>query len=520
MNILSPEDAEMAKQCIHEMFDRKAFQEGVDFAESCTGETLLVEQVRGYTWAEAGLHLEDKGMAIAVWNHLGTGNPGIAYNMANTENELWLLAVKQNGRIAALESARTHLHQARALFNRLGDDTKTPKHLRVQALTNLGNTYDHMGRDIDALDCYERALRLDPNFGMALGNKGVALIGISPYMGVHKSAVLAPAREALDAALADKERVLQIGGKSALEHFQQERARFKGGGKGGHRHSAQARWDDPYLKWCFQHGLFLHVSQACIKADQDKLDPLFFSRVVTAIDEAGQARAAQLFDAFNAAKQEYVATRYLAWLASENDTPIYTQARAISEKVNFPDSLTYARWGVRTGMGIQAFGSAVNVLDKVAGFVHMYFQTGRIRDVYFRTLWHRGNRSKMDAELASELTRQGLNRGLLALCDLSCDIEQETPLNQFIERRHTATHRFLVAHEMLSGTNNDDWLERVTWQELRQGTVSVLAIARAGLLYLARMIDIHERALAKEREEAGEIALPSLPLPSTFGELD
>ncbi len=457
--------------------------------------------------------------AIGVWSRHSTDNPGIAYNIANTENELWRLAVKRAGRVGALESARSHLHQARALFSQVGDDGKAPQHLRVQALTNLGNTYDHMGRDIDALDCYERALAVDPKFGMALGNKAVALIGIAPHMGSHKHAILSPAVEALDAAIADGQRVMQFGGRSALDHFRAERERFQGR-KGARGTSAPARWDDPYLRWCSQQGLFLHVSQACIRSDHDKLDPLFFARIVTPPDDAGQARARQLFDAFNATKQEYVAARYLTWLAGDGDAPIFEQARMISEKVSFPDSLTYARWGVRTGLGIQAFAAAVNVLDKVAGLVHLYFETGRVRDVYFRTLWHRRGDDTMDHELSSQLTRRGLNRGLLALCDLSCDIEQETPLNEFIERRHTATHRFLVAQEMLPGADDDQWLERVTWRELQEGTVTVLGIARAGLLYLARMIDIHETTLAKEREDAGAAALPGMRLPWTMGELD
>jgi tetratricopeptide (TPR) repeat protein len=523
MNVSSRVDVDMVQQRIQDMLDRKAFQEAVDIVDSCTGSELLIDQVRAFTWAESGFHLNDQDMlkrAIAVWSRLGTDDPGIAYNMANTENELWLLAVKRDGRVGALESARSHLHRARALFSQVGDDSKAAQHYRVQALTNLGNTYDHMGRDIDALDCYERALAVDPKFGMALGNKAVALIGIAPHMGSHKHAILAPAVEALDAAIADEQRILQFGGRSALEHFRAERGRFPEGAKGGHRTSAPASWDDPHLRWCLQHGLFLHVSQACIRGDLDKLDPLFFARVVTPLDDAGQVRARQLFDAFNAAKQEYVAARYLTWLAGDGDAPILGQARMVSEKVSFPDSLTYARWGVRTGLGIQAFAAAVNVLDKVAGLVHLYFESGRVRDVYFRTLWHRRGDDAMDRELSSQLTRRGLNRGLLALCDLSSDIEQDTPLNQFIERRHTATHRFLVAHEMLLAADDDDWLERVTWHELQQGTVAVLSIARAGLLYLARMIDFHEMTLAKEREKAGTSVLPGMRLPWTMGELD
>lgn len=522
MNITSRADVDKVQARLQEMLDRRAFKEAVEFVDTCTGTDLLVAQIRAFTWAESGFHLEDQEMlerALGVWTRHSTDIPGVAYNIANTENELWLLAVKRDGRVGALESARSHLHRARALFSQVGSDSKAEQHLRVQALTNLGNTYDHMGRDIDALDSYERAIAIDPMFGMALGNKAVALIGIAPHMGTHRHAILSPAVEALDAAIADKERILQFGGQAALEHFRAERGRFRSNTKHERERSAPGSWDDPYLEWCLRSGLFLHVSQACINADLDKLDPLFFSSVVTPPDDAGQARARQLFDAFNSTKQEYVAARYLTWLAGDSDAPIFHHARAMSEKVTFPDSLTYARWGIRTGLGLQAFAAAVNVLDKIAGLTHLYFETGRVRDVYFGTLWHRRSSNTMDRKLSSQLTRRGLNRGLLALCDLSSDIEQDTPLYRFIERRHTATHRFLVAHEMQPETDDDGWLERVTWDELQQGTVAVLAIARAGMLYLARMIDIHETTLAKEREAAGTTALPGIRLPWTYGEL-
>jgi len=99
----------------------------------------------------------------------------------------------------------------------------------------------------------------------------------------------------------------------------------------------------------------------------------------------------------------------------------------------------------------------------------------------------------MDAELSAELAGPDhSNRGLLALCDISCDLERSTSLNELVERRHAATHRFLVAHNLGQGTGRSDWFERVDWSELLEGSVQQLRIARAALVYLARMIDSRE----------------------------
>jgi hypothetical protein len=121
-------------------------------------------------------------------------------------------------------------------------------------------------------------------------------------------------------------------------------------------------------------------------------------------------------------------------------SPIREQAANLSSQAKYWDSLTYARWGVRTGLGATAFTAAVNVLDKVASLIHLYLATGRVKDVYFSTLWHKRGRDELDPEVLSEI---GIgNRGLLALCDLSCDLEQPRHLNELVAHRHTAIHRF------------------------------------------------------------------------------
>lgn len=91
----------------------------------------------------------------------------------------------------------------------------------------------------------------------------------------------------------------------------------------------------------------------------------------------------------------------------------------------------------------------------------------------------------------------------MALCDLSCDLEQDTPLNRMVERRHSATHRFLTVHWMLgeSGALQHSWLERVEWGDLVEGVHSQLAMARAALVYLACMIDIAEEGAQRRRQD-------------------
>jgi hypothetical protein len=102
----------------------------------------------------------------------------------------------------------------------------------------------------------------------------------------------------------------------------------------------------------------------------EELDPLFFEGVTAGLGEGEQRRVKDLVDAFNAVKQDFIAARYLLWLASGDESPIREHAAATSQRAGFLDSLMYARWGVRTGIAVQAFAAATNLLDKVACLVH------------------------------------------------------------------------------------------------------------------------------------------------------
>jgi hypothetical protein len=370
----------------------------------------------------------------------------------------------------------------------------------LKALTNAGNAYDIVGRDVDALVCYTHALAIDPHFGMALGNRGIALHHFAPFMHEHTPIVLHQAALALDGAIAHADSVVRVGGPAALQRFQDVRAKIKVSTTTSLR-EWRGPWADSHLDWCRRNELFLHVSHNCLHEDTGALDPLFFRSVVTGTDETGQRRIRDLVDAFNGIKQEYVAARYVAWLAAAASSPAREQAAEVSERITFLDSLRYGRWGIRTGMATQAFAAATNVLDKVASFVHMYLATGRrTTRVSFTALW-RGDREKaMDAELRAALGRPERNIGLLALCDLSCDLEDATPLRRRVRLRHTATHRFLVAHtEMVPPSN--DWFSRMRWSDLLKETIAQLHTARAALLYLARLIDAHENAQRQDTSD-------------------
>ena len=136
---------------------------------------------------------------------------------------------------------------------------------------------------------------------------------------------------------------------------------------------------DPYLAWCLRKELFLHVSPKHIRNDTEVLDAISFKSFTLPISENGLTFANALIDAFNTLKQDYVSARYLLWLATANDSPISEHARANSKRVSFFDTASYARFSVRTGLVVQAHKAAVDIMDKIAAFVHVYLRSERAR---------------------------------------------------------------------------------------------------------------------------------------------
>ena len=521
---------EQTKQEIARLLNEpESANKAVELAESLvagTGQEVNVTQLRAYTYADAGLKLKDsllmeKG-AAAFRTLESHSSATVSYNLASIHLQLWQLAVEQAGLGDAWLTKRCHLQEARRLFDLVVQNKEADTELRLKALTDCGNSFDIVGRYLDALDCYERALKLDSSFGMAAGNRGITRLNVAPLMGGHESHVLLEAVSDLDIAISDQARVLRCGGQSALETFKRQRSGLLVNEDSHYSATGPSpQLGDPHLDWCLHNQLFLHIAPDCIRAGSETFDAVTFKSISLSLSEGTVLdRANEIVDAFNTIKQDYIVARYLVWLAAANDSPIQGQAKTITRRISFWDSLNYAYWGVRPGIGIQGLKGALDTLDTIAAFVHLYFRSGRgVRDIEFRTLPY-ANRSKkkLAPSLAEALTRPEQNRGLAALFDLSAELDEQStsPLRRLVQRRHAATHRFFSVH--IEGTpDSSDWMERLSWPELFKESLESLQITRRAILYLAQMIHIHEKA-THESDSPGSMTMP-MPFERTDADL-
>ena len=467
------------------------------------GQEQNVSDLRACAYTDAGIKLKDPALVqegVRLWCEMESHDSvTVSYNLASAKLNLWQLAVEQAGLGDAWLNERGHLHEARRLFNLVAQHREADTELRLKALSDCGNSFDIVGRYLDALDCYERALELDSTFGMAAGNRGITLLNLAPLMRGYQSHVLSRAYIDLNTAIRDHDRLLRCGGQSALATFKRQLAGFRNTGELRQNAAEPSpHLGDPHLNWCLCNKLFLHIWPDCIRAESIHLDAVTFGNFRLNLDDGPVLdRANEIIDAFNSIKQEYIAARFLVWLAVAEDSPIRGQAKTITRRISFWDTLKYAYWGARPGIAVQALKDTLDTLDSIAAFVHLYFRTGRgIRNVTFGTLPYTDRKKRSLAPpLDKALKQPEHNRGLAALFDLSAGLEEQSAshLRRLNQRRHAATHRFFSVH--IEGTpDSSNWIERLSWSELIEESLESLRIARSAILFLAHMVHFHEKA--------------------------
>ena len=370
MIINSASSCVSAKDIIDNLIDRSDMSGAITFVDSlCSSsdQKANLQNLRAWTYAEVGGYTQQVDlieMGIAIWSSIADiGSPMISYNIASSKLNLWELHVTQSNLVTAWMQQRDSLHESRKLLIETGRNYQADNEHRLKALVDAGNSYDIVGRHFDALDCYNRALKIDPTFGMARGNRGLALFSAAPLMGTHTTDLLIESAHDLDAAIEDSESVLRYGGESALEQFKSKRAAIELDSDGSaSRIRARSDLGDAYLNWCLNNELFLHGSLDYIRADTGTLDPIFFRQITTGLSAEDVSHTNEIIDGFNTLKQDYISARYALWLATSHESQIREHARLVTRRTSFLDTLRYARWGVRTGVGNLALRATVDIL--------------------------------------------------------------------------------------------------------------------------------------------------------------
>lgn len=423
---------------------------------------------------------------------------------------------EHEAQILELRRAITHKH-----FHKLH------KVRRCQILTNLANNFSLIGRFVEAVETWDRALGVDAKFGMACGNRGAGLTHYAQalYDPGQASYMLIAAHDSLANALADDAFYESSGYKFDCARFQKKKRQIAALGdiaairehmKTHHYSLGRSAGEKRYRMWCLRKRLFIHPLNDLGPSPIAARDIL----TLPSIRESSPATAVTppaIIGFFNQMKQEFVSARYL----------YYEGVHA--ERVHFADrdvllynTLDYPAYSLGAEKIRAAFRMAYSLFDKIGFFLNHYFALGhKPRHVSFRSVWYQAKGSRPQPLLQQFATCR--NWPLRGLFWLSKDLFEEDfrsvtepDAAALSEIRNHLEHKYLQLH--LEGPPmTDDFTDpnaaklryAMTTYDFEAKTLRLLKLARAALIYLSIAVHCEETL----RAQGADSDRPVIPVP-------
>ncbi|WP_155639244.1 LA2681 family HEPN domain-containing protein [Burkholderia territorii] len=407
----------------------------------------------------------------------------------------------------------TVLHELRSAVRHIDFPTLDPLR-QCQILTNLGSKLNSVGRPVEALQVWDRAISIIPGFAIALGNRASSLTyyGRSLYEENHGALLILCAYDSYLAATAQDavfdspesythRSTFAKQAEYIAEQLNIDRARDILNEKFS---LGRSKIERSYRTWALQKRLFLNPLNDIGEHEIAACDVLHLPSLISNIS----AEPPALFGLYNQMKQEYVSAR---WLCFEG----LTEGR---EHFSDRDTNLYDIFGIPAySLFVEkmklAFRMAYSLLDKVAFFVNDYFGIGwPDHKVTFRSVWYK---PKNESKSLSTVFTDCSNWSLQGLYWLSRDIYDPTfkavaepNAEGLAEFRNHLEHKYCQVYEDLgieyskeSMIRNDTSIGlHIGRGALESKTLHILGTARAALIYLSLAIHREEIERNKKRD--------------------
>lgn len=402
----------------------------------------------------------------------------------------------------------------RTEFNRWGSIRQ------AQVLTNLANQLNSLGRFVEAVSLWGRALLVHPNFGMALGNRGLGLFEYarSLYDSGHQCAFLLAAHSDLGAALSEaavyEDGYASDGAKAA---FSKKKAiieelldleKVRDGIRWDSYELGASAEERGYRKWALENALFLNPLNDLAPHSIAARDVFTLPTFTTHIDEPPT-----LVGLFNQMKQEYVSARWMLYDGLTADGPHFSD-----RDVLLHNTLDYPSYSLSVEKTKAAYRVAYALFDKIAFFLNDYLKMGvPLKRVYFRRIWYQNQYAK-NGGIRDEFSnlRNWPWRGLFWLSkdlfDPDLQDSAEPDAQELYVIRNCLEHSYLKVHEMLVPRVSDSnlWHDRLAYSVQREDffrkALRVLKLSRAALVYLSLGMHREERKRAETTPQG--LAMP------------
>ena len=432
------------------------------------------------------------------------------YNVANGWSYLIKLTQKENSddfwafKFQELEKQIINLRLALVFSEGINDDFN-----KCQILTNLGNLFSHIGRFSEAQLYWHKALKIIPDFPMAVGNIGFSLFhyAIALYDRGHQAIFYKFSYKYLTESLKldmhpeDKQSFSAIA-KDLEERFDNKQLKDLEGL--GDYKLGKSKREQVYRKWCLDNKLFLNPINDVTTESIAALDCILLPTMTLKFDQPPVYQTI-----FNELKQEFVSGRFLLFEG------INKKSNHFSDNGNLQmDTLDYATYSFSIEKVKIAFRMCYSILDKIGYLLNEYLDLGfKHEQVSFRKIWYIYKKNKPDG--INPKISETKNWALSGLFWLSKDLYEKNDL-EFVssiepDAKDLALMRNYIEHKSFKTVefgeisyvdNGLTFLISRTEFELR--TLKLFRLVRAAMIYLSLCIN--------QEESKKVIDKPTLPI--------
>lgn len=420
------------------------------------------------------------------------------YNIANGYLDLFALSIKDKiypeniPDNEYLQKAKFHFRES------IKNIVKKDDNLELQLWTNYGNCLDRLGRSLEALYSYEKAININPFFSMALGNKAKAMMFFADISGDYRTAIYIESYKLLKLTV-KQDNVVQFGGIFAKENFEREILKIESRVKDKNllnKNVAHNKYDDSmmsdfekyYYAFCSNHSLFLNTHIHADYCSASIKDPVFI-RLITPLED--NKTFPKLAKQINQIKEDFAVARLLL-VQSQYKRDDFNR---ISKRTLYANLSDYSLFNLYIGLLKTAFREAYNILDKIASFINEYYKIGfHSKHLYFDTtvFWQKEGKIR-------ERFLNSKNISLYALYDIFLDFNNGYYKN-IKDHRNALTHRKLVIydnHSIPPKQVGDSSI--IEYGAFYSETVSLFQLLKAASIYLINCVEIEQRRIEKNQ---------------------
>lgn len=416
--------------------------------------------------------------------------PWVYYNLANGYSVLYDFKRLKDPTACYLKPSE--LYKAREFLLKAIELKPDDKKFFSQIWTNLGNCFDYLGRVVDALECYEMALKYKPDHGMAMGNKGIAFFYYAEVTGNHSETFLYEAYLLISDAL---KLGVDPGTASYFQSYLNTLKKLFAGTEmfetrisfPGCKAESADKFEKFLINFCLENKLYLNICNACQKCNEAIGDTVGIRNIIVSLKSSDRKLEPIyiLINHLNHIKQDYVAARFL--LAESQYRGL--NLNFVDRRVKLIDTLDYSLHNIRIQLVKAAFRAFYDVLDKTSIFINNYLELGIPKNkIYFRNVWY-SDYDKKKPEKIHEKMREMKNFSLNAIYDIFQEFENGR-YNRLRKTRHALTHRFVNIRLMQEKEDEENMRE----DTLLVQTIELARIVRNVIIYLTNFVYLGEKA--------------------------